>query len=153
MNPQTARLTLDVPGEVHPLKCQSCGRTKQDCPIDRGPARWQEHDHNDNPEHRLIVLCMACSHRLIEPHPRLYTALGSNDPWPGCMSICLNCKLRVSVSCSSPAAKANGGPGVGIAIEPPYGALVDGRRNGKRRGWHQRFWPKAATGCKQKELL
>lgn len=111
MNEQTHRLTDHVgsTGERHPEKCQHCGDH-------RNLTRWQEHDHNDRPEHRVIVLCKACSDRMIEPHPRLYRPLNVNDPWPGCMEICIDCRLRDGVRCTSPAAKCNGGDGVMLTV-------------------------------------
>lgn len=154
MNHQTHRLT-DFPGERHPLICQQCGGCTGGDPSGDGKARivrtgldrWQECDHNDKPEHRLIVLCRKCSERMIEPHPRLYHRLHENDPWPGCMEICVTCKFRDGIKCSHPDAKINGGNGVMLSVGTPIRGFIDGA---KYRGpfVHYPFPPKA---CKQKE--
>lgn len=150
LNTHTHRLT-DLPGEKHPLKCQLCGGTngRHGIPgiIRHSVDRWQEHDHHDKPEPRVIVLCDKCARRCIEPHPRLYNQLQDNQPWPGCMELCVNCKHRSGVSCTHPSAKANGGPGVLITITKPISAMVDGA---KYRG-HMQLWPKPPEACKQFE--
>lgn len=155
MNEQTHRLT-DLPGERHPLICQQCGGCCGGDPDGSGKARimrtsldrWQECDHDDKPEHRLIVLCSKCSGRMIEPHPRLYHRLHVNDPWPGCMEICVTCKFRDGIKCSHPDAKINGGNGVMLTVGAPMRGFIDGA---KYRGpfCHYPYPPKA---CKQKEI-
>jgi len=65
----------------------------------------------------VVVLCRACGDRLIEPHPRLYTKLDAGAPFPGCMGICLDCRYREGVACSSPLARVNGGAGVELEWE------------------------------------
>jgi hypothetical protein len=147
MNPQTHRLT-DGPGEQHPLKCRMCGRTKEECPIDRGPERWQECDHNDRPENCLIILCRVCSDKVIKPHPRLYINRANNDPWPGAMAICVDCKLRQGTACTAPEAKANGGPGVMLTVATPIHAMVDGTKY----SGPLTIWPHAPTACKQRQV-
>lgn len=150
MNEQTHRLT-DLPGEKHPQKCQLCGesdflfliaQTRKSYHL----ARWQEHDHNDRPEQRLIVLCTKCSKRVIESHPRLYSELQDNQPWPGCMALCIDCKLRDGITCTSPKAKVNGGPGVIITVPKPSSALVDGP---KYRG-PMLLWSHPPEKCSEK---
>jgi hypothetical protein len=143
LNTETHRLT-DLPGEKHPLKCQLCGRTKED---GVWPSRWQEHDHHDKPENRLIVLCRACSDRVIKPHPRLYSERQANQPWPGCMPLCVDCKLRSGVTCTSPDAKTNGGAGVMLTVSKPFSAMVDG----SRYCGPMLLWPHPAEACKQKQ--
>jgi hypothetical protein len=149
LNSESHRLT-DLPGECHPFVCRSCGGS---CVPKYGNglmrlsiSRWQEHDHNDKPEPRIIVLCSKCSDRMIEPHPRLYKKLEDNDPWPGAMEICLDCKFRSGTSCSSPDAKANGGNGVMLTIAKPFTGFIDGPK------YSGPFvnWPKPAEACKQK---
>jgi hypothetical protein len=153
MNPETHRLTNITTGPKHPLYCQNCGRQKNMIPKAFPLTRWQEHDHRDQPENKIVVLCQSCSDKIIEPHPRLYTALAANAPWPGCMELCLDCKWRDGVSCSHPDAKANGGAGVMLTIAKPHVAMVDGTRNGRRWGGPMRLWPTPASACKQKESL
>jgi hypothetical protein len=145
----THRLT-DLPGEKHPQKCQICGQFDplEGIKIGRGILnRWQEHDHNDRKEHRVIVLCGTCSKRVIKPHPRLYEALQPAQPFPGCMALCLDCKFRYGVSCTHPEAKANGGNGVILTVEKPIMAMVDGRNYSGPLA----LWKSPATACKQKE--
>jgi hypothetical protein len=151
LNMATHRLT-DLPGEKHPRVCQKCGGSNRP---DAGNGlmrlsldRWQECDHNDHREARVIVLCNKCSAAIIEPHPRLYHRLQPNDPFPGCMDLCVDCKLRSGVSCTAPEAKANGGPGVMITIQKPFGAMVDGKNY---RG-PMTLWPAPATACRQKQV-
>ena len=152
LNTSSHRLT-DLPGEKHPLACQKCGGSNVPGAgnglMRLALYRWQECDHNDQPEHRIIVLCDKCSKAIIDPHPRLYHSIPHNQPWPGCMPLCVDCKFRDGISCTHPNAKANGGPGVMINIEPPTVALVDGRNyRGPLTIWH-----KPATACRQKEQL
>ncbi len=156
MNTETHRLT-SLPGEKHPFICQRCGGvTGRDIFKDDGRARiirtsldrWQEHDHHDKPENKVLVLCNKCSKEVIEQHPRLYSRLQTNEPWPGCMELCVDCKFRDGVSCTHPRAKANGGPGVMINIQKPSHALVDGRNyRGPLTLWHS-----PPKGCAQKEV-
>jgi hypothetical protein len=151
INTSTHRLT-DIPGEKHPFVCQKCGGSNRPgfgnglmrLTLDR----WQECDHHDRRENRVIVLCNKCSKQIIEPHPRLYHGLQANEPFPGCMDLCVDCKLRRGVSCTAPEAKANGGPGVMITITKPFGAMVDGANY--RGPMH--LWPKPPTACKQKQV-
>lgn len=105
-------LSDTLTGPRDPRHCQSCSRphTKE-----RPIARWLEHDAWDKVPARgarVVVLCAVCSLELIEAHPRLYKQLGANEPFPGCMSICLTCPHRDGVACTSPLAKMNGGTGL-----------------------------------------
>jgi len=149
------RLSEDLAGPRHPHACQSCGRaappassTKPvDIPEDPSdddarrmgdeviraleaartrPLRaWQEHDDEDRPETIAVVLCRACSSRLINPHPRLYQELALNQPFAGVMDLCVSCRFRDGVRCAHPDLKANGGPG--LVIPSPPVAHVCGR--------------------------
>lgn len=139
---QAPRLT-DLPGPKHPHRCQRCGRA--------GRSRWQECDHQDQPEHRVVVLCEPCAVELVDPHPRLYVALHPNAPWPGCMELCLSCKHRNGVSCTHPNAKANGGEGVSLTVCKPATMFVDGTRNGKRFGYHAQIYGVPPQACAQYE--
>lgn len=38
-----------------------------------------------------------------------------DEPFPGCMSICLDCAYREGVRCTCPEAQVNGGPGMRYA--------------------------------------
>ena len=82
-----------------PLVCQSC-----DCAhsILTPLARWQECDAWDKKTRVVVVLCQRCSDTLIESHPRLYHQLPSFAPFPGAMSICIDCRWRDGVTCNSP---------------------------------------------------
>ncbi len=151
LTPSTHRLT-DLPGQHHPQRCQLCGEFDPLEGIKTGQgilSRWQECDHDDRPEPKLIVLCDTCSKRVIRPHPRLYIQLGPNDPWPGCMAICLDCKLRDGTRCTSSDAKANGGPGVMLTITPPVHGIIDGTRYRGRIC----MWTAPASACKQKQEI
>ena len=135
-------------GRIHPDQCASCGRKRGEFPIDRGLARWQEHDHNDAPEHRLVVLCRSCSNKLVEAHVRLYRPLHVNHPWAGCMEICLDCRWRLGVSCTHPRAQVNGGHGVAVKTGKQMRAFVD--------GWCQglvTIFDTPPSACEQKEVV
>lgn len=132
-------LSVTLAGPKHPARCQSCARWGDDpnCEahaIDKvvrnapiGLLRWVECDANDKPTTVVVVLCVQCSERLIEPHHRQYRQVSPSEPRPGTMLVCLNCRLRNGVMCTSPAAKANGGPGIHFTYEkPPIRAMVDG---------------------------
>lgn len=152
LNPETNRLT-DMPGERNPCVCRRCGGVTGGDPTGDGKMRilrtsvdrWQECDHNDKPEDKLIVLCNKCAKEIIEQHPRLYHKLTPNNPWPGAMAICMRCMFRDGTACLHPDAKANGGPGVMLTIAKPYHAMVDGRNY---RG-PLTIWPAPAEACKQ----
>lgn len=159
LNPETCRLTAITGGEKHPLVCQSCGGSNVggfgNGLMRLTLSRWQECDHNDRPENKVLVLCDKCSKRIIEPHPRLYHQLHANQPWPGCMAICVNCRLREGVTCKSPDAKANGGSGVLIGgMGELMRGFVDYQKKGGGRGGHAfAEWSHAPTSCKQKEMI
>lgn len=150
ISPSAPRLT-DLTGTKHPFICQSCGGSAEPG-LGNGLLRltvnrWQEHNHQDKPEHKILVLCEACARRLIKPHPRLYEQLHHNQPWPGCMAICLDCKFREGIDCKHPNAKANGGTGVMLTIGKPIHALVDG----PDYSGPMTMWPSAASACKERE--
>lgn len=104
------RLSEQLEGEKRPDRCQSCGASWD---LDR----WREHNMADLPEPIVVVMCLECSDAAVEAHPRLYEPLHRNQPWPGCMNICVDCRHREGVSCRHPDLMANGGPG--LAIETP----------------------------------
>lgn len=114
------RLSRTLPPPKYPGQCQACGATWD---LDR----WREHDEADEPDRIVVVLCLECSDKIIGPHPRLYEPLHRNEPFPGCMDICANCRHRDGFRCASPAAMANGG-------EPPGIELMAGQV--ERTSWH-----------------
>lgn len=134
-------LSATLAGPVAPDRCQSCGAgeppvtTDVDRVLERQGClrleRWIECDAWDRDTPTVVVLCARCSARLIERHPRLYKALGPDTPHPGCMRICLDCRLRDGTRCTHPDAKANGGPGVRLGFDrPPVRGHVCGRGRG-----------------------
>lgn len=139
---ETSRLS-ELAGDDAPDTCRICATQGRDM------QRWQEHDHNDKPEPRLVVLCWRCAEKLIELHPRLYTKLQPNDPWPGAMAICLPCRWRNGTKCTHPSAKGNGGPGVMLTLSKPYVAMVRGR------GFSGILttYPHPPSACKNREEL
>lgn len=86
--------------------------------------------------------------------PRLSESLqlSKYQPWPGCMEICIDCRHRDGVRCAHPDAKANGGTGVLLTIEPPIHARVQRVVNRRRVCSPIIVWPSVATACKQKEV-
>ena len=147
LSESTPRLT-EMEGARHPHVCQGCGLADP-----QKLCRWQECDHHDQPELRVVVLCGGCAQRLIEPHPRLYHRMDQNAPMPGCMKVCLNCSFRQGVSCSHPAARANGGDGVELTVSRPLRAFVDGTTNGKRTGSLVEMYPFPPASCAQFQLI
>lgn len=130
----------------HPHVCQCCGAGPSGLKLER----WQECDQGDRPTPVVVVLCVACSGVLIEPHPRLYRRLQANEPLPGSMTLCVGCRHRDGVRCAHPDAKANGGGGVILTLARPIDAFVCRRGKGQRSGW-ERIWPGPVTACKQRE--
>jgi hypothetical protein len=116
---------------------------------------WQEHDHNDVPEHIYLFLCTKCSDELIEPHVRLYRQIQQHAPSPGIMDLCVDCKWREGSRCKCPIAVFNGGPKPGMQIdyaEPPSIAFVDGTRKGKRWGGRIALYNTPPTACSGKAV-
>lgn len=147
------RLSQTLP-HLHPLKCAACGAhdmgSRQDSMHSSGTLTlWQEHDENDQPEARYILLCLRCGDQLIEPHVRLYGSLDRNTPAPGAMEICADCRFRDGTWCAR--AKCNGGEGVVITAVQPTTAFVDGMRGGRRTGWRMLIYPKPPSACSGRE--
>jgi hypothetical protein len=117
------KLSETLEGPRAPNACQSCGRsTTSKLRVDASRlSRWLEHDVRDRVPGRpvVVVLCAGCAELLVESHPRLYRELENGEPFPGCMGICIDCKLRVGVACSSPVAELNGGPGLKFTWDTP----------------------------------
>ena len=117
------RLSETLDGPKHPRFCQSCGAERPPevpdelAASDGASARdetfqlvmrelrpplgvygWQEHDGRDEPEPIAVMLCTACSARLIEPHPRMYNRIARRAPFPGIMDLCIDCRSRTGVT-------------------------------------------------------
>ncbi len=151
LSPQTPRLTDSLSGPKDPRICQSCSRGVTD---GINVVNWQEHDHNDQPERKLVVLCDACSKRLIEPHPRLYKRHVTHEPYPGAMPLCVACRHRDGVTCNSPLAKFNGGPGLDYVYPQPAVGFWDGYDKvlKKRTGGRMVTYAGPVTACTGREI-
>jgi hypothetical protein len=144
------KLSETLPGTRSPDRCQSCGGA--------GPvlARWRECDDHDHPTPTVVVLCDGCGDALIQTHPRAYSLLSPNEPAPGAMPLCLDCRHRRGTACGHPDAKANGGTGVLLTLPRPTTGLVCSRgRKKKGHGGCCRqvtFWRGPVTACRQKDF-
>lgn len=143
---------LDDPQEMLRLGSGGVERTPEGEPLPTLP-RWIEHDDQDRPQPIVVVLCIPCSRRIIEPHPRLYDLLPTLKPVPGAMGICAGCVHNRGLVCRSPEARFNGGEG--LQIEAPEPGVVHlcmrGRGGGRTGGW-RRWYTKPATGCSGREV-
>ena len=119
-----------------PGVCQSCG--------EEGRRWWRECDDSDRPTAVLVILCNPCEKRLIKPHPRLYQSIHTPLPWPGAMEICAGCTLRDGLRCTEPRLKANGGPGLPIAV--PKGSQAH-LNYGRGRGEWFTMYPYEPKDC------
>lgn len=146
-------LSATLEGPRDPRRCQSCGASHS---ILTPLARWLEHDEWDRVPDRpgVVVLCRECSDRLIEPHARLYRQLDPGEPFPGCMSVCLDCVRRDGTSCTSLVAKLNGGPGLDYehTVKPMW-AHIDGVRGGRRFGETRWLYTGRVLSCSGKETV
>lgn len=126
-DPNWPRLSNMFGGPLHhPLECGKCLRQASELPVGKSLAVWEEHDHDDKPEHIYIVLCEPCSKKIVKPHPRLYSRKQQHEPMPGVMPTCHDCKLRNGLICKSPLLRKNGGAGLPLSYPDPARALVDG---------------------------
>ncbi len=147
MKERWPRLSETLP-HPHPEECAAC----RDLGYDGDLVLWREHDDNDAPEMRFVVLCPKCSERLIESHARLYSATCSRAPAPGAMRICIDCVHRQRTRCLCPFAKANGGEGIVINSVKPTVYHIDRTVKGKRVGdWHVSY-AMAPTACSGKQV-
>lgn len=141
------RLSETLPHRKHPEVCQACGMER---PMgdDDGPHAWQEHDGADQPEPIVVMLCPACAKRLIDRHPRLYRELARNEPMPGVLLLCLDCRYRDGVRCTHLDLKANGGPGLALRIAPPMTGIMCSRGRSKgHRCAPFTTWPERTRHC------
>lgn len=142
------RLSETLTGQQHPHVCQSCRQRSID---GEALAYWQECNDRDVREYRIIALCVACSDRLIEPHPRLYHRLDKHQPMPGVMAICLDCRHRDGVRCQSPQAQFNGGPGLNVIFPKPSSVHLC-RSPRSKSGWVH-YYPGPPTACDGREIM
>jgi hypothetical protein len=161
------RLSVTLEHPRQPDTCQSCGRKPDGLGMNEESARlwlerWIEHNDNDGPGNRvagradlaliIVVLCPSCSRRIIEPHPRLYSRMDRNKPWPGSMMhLCLDCKFRDGLTCTHPDSKLNGGDGLMMNVAQPVRGFVDARKP----GYSGRFehWSSPAKSCAGKATV
>lgn len=111
---------------------------------------WQEHDWQDKPEARYVVLCRDCSDKIIDPHPRLYARVGIHYPACGAMALCVDCKHRDGTRCTSPNLIANGGPGVAI-FGPKPSTVHFYRKPPAASGW-EKVYTLPPDRCDAKEV-
>jgi hypothetical protein len=136
------RLSETLPHK-NPECCGNCGATEATVVHF---VRWQEHDEFDRVEPIMITLCVKCSDKIIDPHPRLYTRRHFNHPMPGGMECCGECTFRDGFRCAHKNLKANGGEGLILGICQPTVAFIDGRgKDGKRTGWRELWYERAPT--------
>lgn len=139
------RLSEQLTCEETPAACQACG-SKENL------ERWQEHSDKDLPERIIVVLCEPCAAKLVEQHPRLYRRMEAFRPWPGAMTICVDCVHRRGTACGHKDAKDNGGPGVMLHMPRPFTGFVDYGGKDKHKSGSFCQWRGPVTSCKQKEM-
>ena len=145
-SPDAPRLS-DLTGNTDIYHCAGCGFVREHVP------RWQEHDHFDKPEMRVVCLCKRCAKRMVGPHPRLYRELELFEPMPGAMQVCIGCRWLERVACKCPLAKHNGGAGMVIMV-PDSGVRGFVCSRGKGGGCHSfHGWAGHATSCNGKDYV
>jgi len=145
------KLSESLTAEISPRVCQSCG--VHDDFADTEVQPWREHDDRDEKTSVVLWLCLTCSDRLIEPHPRLYSRISPWEPNPGSMDICSNCRLRQGARCTSALLIANGGPGLPLRFPKPSVMFIDYRaKNGARKGMSGHSYHGPVT-CEGKEHI
>ncbi len=141
------RLSETLTHPRRPDACQSCGNQ------DRALLQlWIEHDDFDKPTSTLVCLCLSCSGRIVEPHPRLYDTAPRNAPLPGAMALCTACRHRDGLTCKHPDLGANGGPGISIRYSQPSVMFVDGTRRRRRSGWQVKVYAEPPSACAGREV-
>lgn len=124
------RLSEDLGGPKSPDRCQGCGAVKSG-PREVNAHRWVECDDDDRKTLTVVVLCEACSARLVDKHPRLYAELPQHAPHPGATApVCTGCAHRDGATCRSPRLRANGGDGLVIVGPKPTTIYVRYARRG-----------------------
>lgn len=109
-----------------PGECQQCTSITQ-------LTYWRECDESDRETPATIVLCKRCADQIIEPHPRLYVEQSLVQPLPGAMVVCATCRARSEMTCKSPLATFNGGPG--LEYEPKGSMVHICRSPRSHSGW------------------
>lgn len=116
------RLSLRV---LQPLftfhQCQLCGFASDDiCEF----HLWQECDEQDHlePGNVLMVCRKGSCRKIINDHPRLYQQVewGAGDPGHFIFT-CEACSFRENGNCKHPDLKANGGSGLTVHFDSPFG--------------------------------
>lgn len=140
------RLSETLTGPRLPDACQSCG-------LSDGVtlSAWQEHDDEDRREMILVMLCRLCAKRLIDKHPRLYRQLEPNEPWPGAIPLCLDCRHRTDLRCGHPEARANGGPGIELRMPRP--TITHVSRSPRRLSGYVTIYPGPVRSCSGREEI
>jgi len=144
--PRLSQELSDIPPS--PAHCRACGVYRDDEKI----FGWQEHDDLDRPEQIVVFLCRDCSDRLIDKHPRLYRRLEQDEPFPGNMVLCTDCRHRKGTRCTHPLLKANGGVGLPLRFSAPTRMHIDRRdpKTGRRIGeWLTRWNGPVTCGGKE----
>lgn len=137
--------------ETLPLKevdrCNQCGSKE-------GLAVWQEHNQFDKPQTLYVVLCPACSDRIIDPHLRLYRRCTGNEPTPGAMAQCIDCRFGEGTRCLSPKLRINNRDGEGISFKGPDSTVHMSCRDkhGKRYGVWEKHW-KEVPPCPERQPI
>lgn len=143
------RLSETLP-TLRPGTCSNCGC--DDKWVGDKLTTWQEHDADDQPELRYVILCERCSEELIEKHPRLYGRLDPNAPMPGAHPFCSDCLKRSGLRCLK--TRAAGGPGIVINGTKGLSMHVDGvdPKTRKRFGRWITTYPLPPGSCNGKEI-
>jgi hypothetical protein len=119
---------------------------------------WREHDERDAPIAGAAAVVLlgsskdhdAC-HEVLKRHPRLYAPdMGSPGSFP---VLCGPCDHRRGAGCAHPDLKANGGAGLRVVANAPFGRMIlctresgcltppkvavtcDGQAVARTRGW------------------
>lgn len=142
------KLSETLEGPRTPGCCQACAAIELP-EMERALHVWQECDENDRGTDVLVYLCGPCSDKIIKPHPRLYRRLWTPMPLPGAMPICTDCTHREGLRCTHALLKANGGPGLELAVPKPAHAHLN---YGGGRGEFVKMYPYWPRGCKGREV-
>lgn len=139
------KLSETLDGPEHPERCRRCGSWAD-------LVAWRECDEKDRPTPAVLMLCVCCSDAVIEDHPRLYHDIPRNAPEPGLMALCVDCRHRDGLTCSSPLLKRLGGPGLRVDFATPTTMFVDGTKGSRRCGWTTMRFPAPPSKCAGREV-